>query len=95
MSKIKCLKTPHLITVKLKNISKQEVSYLPTYSGLYLKRNIFKKKFFTDIIDLGLHFDFCENESYSTFVAKAGFFLHAKIYLRNNELFTNWKCVIK
>ena len=83
------LENPHLSTVKLKNISKQEVSYLPTYSGLYLKKEHFQKKIFTDIIDLGLHFDFCENESYSTFVAKAGFFLHGKIYLRNRELFTN------
>ena len=32
-------------------------------------------------IDLGLHFDLCENESYSTFVAK--------IYLRNRDFLQN------
>ena len=59
-----------LSTVKLKNISKQEVSYLPSHLTKELK---FSKKFFS-FIDLELHFDLCENESYSTFVAKAGFF---------------------
>ena len=29
---------------------------------------------FNSFIDLGLLFDLCENESYSTFVAKAEFF---------------------
>ena len=33
---------------------------------------IFKKNFH-NFIDLGLNFNLCENESYSTFVAKAGF----------------------
>ena len=32
-----------------------------------------KKKKNHSFIDLGLHFDWCENESYSTFVAKTGF----------------------
>ena len=31
-------------------------------------------KDFVSFIDVGLHFDLCENNSYSTFVAKAGFF---------------------
>ena len=31
-------------------------------------------KFFFSFIDLGLHFDLCETESYSTFVAKVEFF---------------------
>ena len=41
----------------------------------YLKKELaFWKKKFHSFIELGLHFDLCENESYSTFVAKAGFF---------------------
>ena len=54
-------------TVKLKNISKQEDSFLPLYFGLTRNYNF---KFFSSFIDLGLHFDLCEHESYSTFIAK-------------------------
>ena len=61
---------PRLNTVKLKNISKQEVSYLLLHFGLYLKKewNLSKKGFF---IDLGIHFNLRKNES---FVVKARFF---------------------
>ena len=48
------LETPRFSTVKLKNISEQEVSYLPSHFILYLEK---------EFIDLGLHFDFFENES--------------------------------
>ena len=64
---------PRLSTVKLKNISTQEVSYLPSHFGLYLKKKLkFSKNYFS-FIDLGLHFDLCENESYGTFAAEAVF----------------------
>ena len=72
------LETSRLSTGKLKNISKQEVPYLPSHFGLHLKKDLkFSKNFFS-FIDLGLHFDMCENESYRTFVAKAGFFYAQK-----------------
>ena len=66
------LENAHLSTVKLKNISKQEVSCLPSYFGLYLKKEL-NFYFFLSFIDLGLHIDLCEHENYNTFVAKAAF----------------------
>ena len=71
------LENPHISSVKLKNVSKTR-SFLPTLTfALYLKKELkFSKTFRT--IDLGLHFDLCENESYSIFVAKAGFFYAQK-----------------
>ena len=61
--KNKIFENPRFTTVKLKNISKQEVSYLPSHFGLYLKKELkFSKNFFHSFIDLGLHFDLCENE---------------------------------
>ena len=51
-----------------------------SYKGIKINKE------FHSFIDLWLHFDLCENESYSIFVAKGGFFSHTKIYL---------KCVIK
>ena len=54
------------VPLNSKNISKQEVSYLPSNFGLYLKKELkFPKKIFLNFIDLGLHFDLCENDSYS------------------------------
>ena len=60
MNKIRCWKT-------LK---------LPSHFGLYFKKGIkiFTKNFHS-FIDLGLQSDLWENESYSTFVEKAGFFM--------------------
>ena len=64
------LENPRLSTIKLKNISKQEVSYLPSHFGLEgIKTSKKKKK--KIFFDLGLDFDSYENESYSNFVAKA------------------------
>ena len=49
--------------------------HLAPHFGLYLKKeSTFSKKKFHFFIDLGLLFDLYENESYSTFVTKAGFF---------------------
>ena len=49
--------------------------HLASHFGLYLKKRLkFSKKFFHNFFDLGLHFDFCENGSYSTLAAKARFF---------------------
>ena len=46
--------------------------HLASHFGLYLKNELkFSKKLFHSFIDLGLHSDLRENES---FVAKAGFF---------------------
>ena len=76
-----------LSTVKLKKYIKTR-SLLPTLTFWSIK-NLriqehkkeleFSKKKFHSFIDLGLHFDLCENESYSTFVAKAGFFTHKNL----------------
>ena len=65
------LENPRLSTIKLKNISKQEVSYLPSHFGLEGIITFKKKK--KICFDLGLDFDSYENESYSNFVAKAWF----------------------
>ena len=62
-------------TVKLKVVLKQEVSYLPSRFSLYLKEKLkFSNKKNHIVIDLGIYFPLCENESYNTSEAKAGFF---------------------
>ena len=51
MNKIKCLKIPILVRSNWKNILKQEISYLPSHFGLYLKMElIFSKRFFTVLL---------------------------------------------
>ena len=76
MNKIKCLKTPVLVQP---NMSRQEVSYLPSHFWSVSSEGIkIFKKVFHSFIDLGLHSDLSENEGYSTFVAKAGFFYAQK-----------------
>ena len=65
------LENPRFSTVKLKNISIQEVFWLPSNFDLYIRRNKIVKK-------LELHFDLCENKSYSTFEAEAGLFYAQK-----------------
>ena len=57
------LETPRFSTVKMKR---------------YIKARIPLLTLFHIFIDLGLQFHLCENESYSTFVAKAGFFYAQK-----------------
>ena len=47
--------------------------------------------FFRGFIDLVLHFDLCENESYGTFVAKADFFTR-KSLLNKPQTFDKLKC---
>ena len=70
------LKNPRISTVKLKSISK--LRGLTSFWSISLEGiKIFKKNFHS-FINLGLHFDLCENESYSPFVAKAGFFYKQK-----------------
>ena len=68
------LENPRLCTVKLKNASKQ-----PSRFGIYLKKELKFSKKFSNFIDLGSHFDLCENESYSTFVAKLDSFKRKNI----------------
>ena len=61
MNKIKWLKTHVLVHSNQK---------IPSHFVLHIKKELkLSKKFFHSFIDLGLHFDLCENESYSTFVA--------------------------
>ena len=73
------LETPRLSTTPLKKYIKANISLLPTltFSSISSEGIQIFKKFFS-FIDLGLHFDLCENEIYSTFVAKAGFFYAQK-----------------
>ena len=79
-------------------MSKQNVFYLPSHFGPYLNKELkFSKKVFNNFIDLGLHFDLCENESYSSFVAKVGFFTRRNVSKKPRmfyklKFFT--KCVI-
>ena len=47
--------------------------------------------FFRGFIDLVLHFDLCENESYGTFVAKADFFTRKNL-LNTLQTFNKLKC---
>ena len=48
-------------TVKLKKFH-NKVSYLPSYIGLFFRRNWSFQNIFYSFIDLELHFDLSENE---------------------------------
>ena len=65
--------------------------HLASHFGLYLREGIqIFKIFFYSFIDLGLLFDFSENESCSTLLAKAGFF-YAQNLSRKPRIFYNLK----
>ena len=83
------LENSRFSTVKLKKYIRTR-SLLPTFTFWSIPSEGIKisKKCFHSFTDVGLHFDLCENESYSTFVAKDEF-LRAKICLRNHDFFTN------
>ena len=68
-----------LSTVKLKKYIKTR-NLLATLTFWYITLKDIKifKKFLDSFIQLELHFDLCENDSYSTFVAKAGYFYAQK-----------------
>ena len=73
------LEKPCLTTVKLKNISKQEVSYLRSHFGLYLNKELkFSKKIFS-FTDLGLHFDCVKIKVIALSWQKLNFFMRKNL----------------
>ena len=90
-----CLKTPSIITVKLKKISKQEVFFLPRHSGLYLKKKLKFSKNFSQIYWFWINTLICVKKKFIALCSKSWILLLPKIYLRKLKFFTNWKCAIK
>ena len=64
---------------KVNSVNLFQISLLNMWLLVHILRlNYDFKKLVHSFIDLGLYFDLCENESYSTFVQKVGFFYARK-----------------